>query len=148
MFVGKSEHTVTKDGRISLPSKMREVISSKYDSDELYIILIPGNIIGVYPAQEFEKLVDKLDSSQGTSLADLTQNEMEMCSNAENGKIDGSGRIVIPQEMKNAAKIDQLALVVGAKTHIELWNPDMWDWNQDRRATDALRKLPNTRRNE
>jgi len=56
-----------------------------------------------------------------------------MCSNAENGKIDGSGRIVIPQEMKNAAKIDQVALVVGAKSHIELWNPDMWAWNQDNR---------------
>jgi len=134
MFVGKSEHTVTKDGRISLPSKMREVISNKYNSDELYIVLIKGNIICVYPAQEFEKFADdKLDNSQGTSLSELTRAEREVCANAENGKIDGSGRIVIPQEMKNAAKIDQVALVVGAKSHIELWNPDMWAWNQDNR---------------
>jgi len=119
-----------------------------YPLSELYIILITGKIIGVYPAQEFEKLVDKLDNSQGTSLADLTQAEREMCSNAENGKIDGSGRIVIPQDMKNAAKIDQLALVVGAKSHIELWNPDMWDWNQQHRSTDAMKKLPSTHKNE
>lgn len=145
MFVGKSKHTVTKDGRLSLPSKMREAITTKYQTDELYIVLISGNIIGIYPEEEFEKLINNLANPQGASLSELTQIERDICSNAENSKIDGSGRIVIPQEMRDAAKIDQDVLVVGAKTHIEIWNPNNWEWYQTNHSSDVMRKFPGAR---
>ena len=46
MFVGKALHSVNKDGRVSVPSKMRDVIKKKYDPEDLYLIFMPGNISG------------------------------------------------------------------------------------------------------
>ena len=139
MFVGKSSHTVTKDGRVSIPSKMREIMTEKYGSDELYVVMMPGNIICLFPSKEFEQLAEKLENPQGGSLTNLMQVERDICSNAEYCKIDGSGRIVIPPHMKKITEIDQEVLVVGARSHIELWNPKVWEWNQTHRGSDTLR---------
>jgi len=144
MFVGKSLHTVTKDGRVSIPSKMRDIMTSKYGSDELYVVLMPGNVICLFPGKEFEQLAEKLENPQGESLSKLMQAERDICSNAEYCKVDGSGRIVIPPDMKISAKIDQEVLIVGARSRLELWNPEIWNWNQTHRESDTLRTWQGT----
>ena len=143
MFVGKAEHTVNKDGRVSIPSKMRDVIKKKYDTDDLYLILMPGSLICLYPGDEFEKLAARLDNPQGAPLSDIMEME-RVCADAEPCKLDGSGRIVIPPIMRQEAEIDQEVLVVGARSHIEIWNPKRWDWNRglNRSGLDRLRTWP------
>jgi len=145
MFVGQSKHTITKDGRLSLPSKMRDVISQKYESEEVYFVLIAGNILCVYPEKEFEKAIERIAEIQESSLQEMAQLERDMCANAESSKIDGSGRIVIPQDMRDSAKIDQEVLIVGARTHIELWSPGRWESYQENRTTDVMRKWTGAR---
>jgi MraZ protein len=143
MFVGKAEHTINRDGRISIPSKMRDVIKRKYDAEDLYLILMPGNIICLYPGVEFEKFIGKLDNANGAPLAELMEME-RVCADAEICKIDGSGRIVIPATMREDAGIGQEVVVVGARTRIEIWNPDRWTWNreQSRSGMERLRSWP------
>jgi len=145
MFVGQFQYTVTKDGRLSLPAKMREVITKKYSTDEVYIVLIPGNVICIYPETEFEKLIEAIASPQMASISELTKAERDICSNAQNSKIDGSGRIVIPLDYKDKAKIDQDVLIIGARTHIELWNPSNWEWYLNNNSSGALNKLSGVR---
>lgn len=126
MFVGKAEHTVNKDGRVSIPSKMRDVIKKKYDPEDLYLVLMQGNIICIYPSVEFEKLTAALlDNPERTSLQERMQIE-RLCAEAEPCKLDGSGRIIIPPLMRETAGIDQEVLVVGAMTHIEIWEKRLW----------------------
>ena len=142
MFVGKAKHTISESGRVSIPSKMRDVIKNDYKPegesedesedrpDDLYLILMPRNIICLYPKKEFEKLVSGLHNPDGESLPDV-MNMQRLCGEAESCKLDGSGRIVVPPEMKEQAKIRSEVLVVGANTHIEIWDPDRWEFNQD-----------------
>jgi len=141
MFVGKAEHTVNKDGRVSIPSKMRDVIKKKYDADDLYLVLIPGdNFICLYPGDEFEKFTARMDNPQGASfLSDVMEME-RICAEAEPCKLDGSGRIVIPPDMRQEAEIDQEVMVVGARTHIEIWNPNYWKYTRSR-GRSRLEKL-------
>ncbi len=139
MFVGQSKHTITKDGRLSLPSKMRDVIGKKYDTDEVYIVLLPENILCIYPESEFEKMVEELTKQLGSSLGSSTQLKREICSNADQSKIDSSGRIVIPQEMRDAAEIDQDVLVLGTEDHMELWNPERWKYYKKDHFADVMK---------
>lgn len=143
MFVGKAVHTVNKDGRVSIPSKMRDVIKKKYDADDLYLILMPGNIICLYPGEEFEELTARLDNPQGAPLSEIMEME-RVCSDAEPCKLDGSGRIIIPPAMRQDAGIDQEVLVIGARSHIEIWNPDHWSWSrrQSRSGLERLKAWP------
>ena len=145
MFVGKAEHTINRDGRVSIPSKMRDVIKGKYEAEDLYLILMPGNVICLYPGVEFEKLIGRLDNANGAPLAELMEME-RVCADAEICKIDGSGRIILPPPMRDEAGIDQEVIVVGVRTHIEVWNPERWKWNreQSRSGLEQLRAWPAT----
>ncbi len=130
MLVGKSIHTLGKDGRVSIPSKMRETIVSEFGSDDLYIVLLPSDILCLFPAQEFEKLTERLEKAIENSVGDIVsgaQRSALVCSNAVNCKIDSSGRILIPQDMRESAQIKQEILVIGAKNHIQLWDPEIWE---------------------
>ena len=143
MFVGKALHTVNKDGRMSIPSKMRDAIKKKYDADDLYLILMPGNVICLYPGQEFEELTARLDNPDGAPLSEIMEME-RVCADAEPCKLDGSGRIVIPPTMRQDAAIGQEVLVIGARSHIEIWNPDHWNWSrsQSRSGLERLKAWP------
>lgn len=138
MFVGKALHTVNKDGRVSIPSKMRDIIKKKYNSDELYLMLMPEKFICLFPSEEFEKLASRLGSPQASSLSSIMENERNFCSAAEMCTIDGSGRIVIPPEMKESAEIDSEVMFVGARSHIELWNPLRLKWMQDQQNSNKI----------
>ncbi len=142
MFVGKAEHTVNKDGRVSIPSKMRDVVKKKYDAEDLYLVLMTGNIVCLYPGQEFEKLTTALLANPtGTLLQEIMDIE-RICADAEPCKLDGSGRVIIPPLMREAAGIEQNVLVVGAMTHIEIWDKKFWYHNrggQIRTGTEKLR---------
>jgi len=143
MFVGKAKHSVNKDGRVSIPSKMRDVIKKKYDPEDLYLILMPGNIICLYPGDEFEGLTSRLDNPQGASLPEIMEME-RVCADAEPCKLDGSGRIIISPTMRQEAEIDQEVMVVGARSHIEIWNPEHWSWQrrQSRSGIERLKAWP------
>jgi len=126
MFVGQAERTVNKDGRVSIPSKMRDVIKKKHNASDLYLVLMPANVICLYPGQKFEELASGwLANPEGALLQDVMEIE-RLCADAEPCKLDGSGRIVISAFMRNAAEIEQEVLVVGTLTHIEIWNPQLW----------------------
>ena len=145
MFVGKSIHTLGKDGRISIPSKMRDIFINKFGSDELYMALmpVPRDVLCLFPATEFEKLTGKSDGESVESLDEMMENiqkDADLCSAAENCKIDGSGRILIPVEMKEAAQIDQEVLVIGARNHIQLWNPELWNYDRKLRGVGSTEK--------
>jgi len=138
MFVGKAIHAVNKDGRVSLPSRMREVINKRYSSDDLYLMLMPEKFICLFPSEEFERLTSRFDNSSATTLSRIMDMERDMCSEAELCKIDGSGRIVIPPEMKESAKINNEVIFIGARSHIEIWNPEHWNWKQTQRGSDRI----------
>lgn len=130
MFVGRAKHIISQDGRVSIPSKMRDVIKKVYKSEELYLILMPRNTICLYPEKEFDQLIAALYDPEGGNLSKV-MNIQRLCGQAESCTLDGSGRIVIPLEMKEKAKIHSDALVVGTGTHIEIWDPARWEFNQD-----------------
>ena len=143
MFVGKAEHTVNNDGRISIPAKMRDVIKRKYDVEELYLILMPGNVVCIYPGVEFEKLLGRVENTNGSPLSEILEME-RVCADAEICKLDGSGRIVIPPAMREDAGIGSEVIVIGARSHIEVWNPERWKWSrqQNNSSVDRLRTGP------
>jgi MraZ protein len=137
MFVGKSIHTLGKDGRISIPSKMRDIFINKFGSDEVYMVLWFDDTLCLFPSKEFEEIAEKLGNLSEESIDDITENmkrAADLFSEAENSKIDGSGRIMIPLEMQKAAQIEQDVLIIGAKNHVQLWNPVVWQRERKNRG--------------
>ena len=45
-------------------------------------------------------------------------------------EIDKQGRILIPQVLRNFAKLNKDVLLVGVGTKIEIWDKDIWEQNE------------------
>lgn len=42
-------------------------------------------------------------------------------------EIDGSGRVLIPQVLREYAGVDQEVTLIGVEDHLEMWDNGRWD---------------------
>ena len=124
MFRGRYEHTLDAKGRLSIPSRFREVLNERYDS-RLVVTTYDGCLIS-YPFAEWQKLEDKV-----AELPEFKKDTRAFLrffySSAADCTIDKLGRILVPQSLRDYAKLDRDVILVGAFKHVEIWSKAVWE---------------------
>lgn len=120
MFLGTTTHSVDAKGRIVLPAKFREELGETF-----YIARGFGNqCVQVMSAEQFERItkhIMELPAGQAMTLQyAFTATASEVSPNA-------SGRIMIPQSLREFAGLDGEALVLGMVNRIEIWNKSKYE---------------------
>lgn len=125
MLIGEYRHTVDSKKRISLPSKFRSEVGEQ-------VVLTRGldNCIFVYPVDAWKEISQKL-SELSIGQADSRGFNRFMLAGAVEANIDGSGRILIPDFLKEFADIDDSVVLAGVHNRIEIWNEERWDDYKD-----------------
>ncbi len=122
-FIGTHEHSLDAKGRITLPSRFRSnlgdacVISVSQYGDKC-LVLWRMSDFDDYCAIQRAKDISDIDVRRPVKvwLADTFDQE-----------IDASGRLAIPQRLRNMADLTREVVVIGALDTIELWSPSNWD---------------------
>ena len=124
-FKGASVHTINESGRISIPSKTRELLRSAYNNDTLVLAML-GSFIAAYPMAEWEKYEAKLQANppQNKNEANAIR---RLYANLEEVSIDKQGRILIPPALRAGAKLADECVIVGMHNRVEIWNKVLWD---------------------
>jgi MraZ protein len=124
MFRGRYEHTIDAKGRLSIPSKFRETLNERYDS-RLVITTYDGCLIA-YPHQEWQVLEEKV-----ALLPEFKKDTKAFLrffySSASDCNIDKLGRILVPQALREYAKLEKEVILVGTFRHMELWSKALWE---------------------
>ena len=115
MFSGMSNHSVDAKGRIVLPAKFREELGESF-----YIARGFGNpCIQAMSKEQFDVLssrIMELPADKAMALQySFTATAVEVAPNA-------SGRVMLPQALREFAKIEGDALVIGMNNRIEIWS--------------------------
>ncbi len=123
MFQGQFKHTIDNKGRLSIPSKFREILATNFD--ERLIITNFDGCLWAYPAAEWQKVKDKVASLP--QMQDIVKAfQRVFISAAFEAPIDGSGRIQIPQTLREYAGISKDVVLVGVTNRIEIWSRERW----------------------
>lgn len=125
MFRGRYEHTMTKTGRVSIPSKFREVFR-KNNSDEIFVITNFDRYLIAYPMREWNELEKKLSKISITN-SEVTSSIRYLMGNAVDCPIDNQGRVLIPQPLRSYAAIETEVVLVGMLKKIEIWSKEIWE---------------------
>ncbi len=124
MFRGQYEHKVTSTGRVSIPSKFREICREKYD-EEFFIITNFDRCLVAYPLQEWSKIENSM-----SALPQFNENLLAsiryLMGGASDCPVDGQGRVLIPQLLRKHANITQEVVMVGMLKKIEIWDKNIW----------------------
>lgn len=121
-FLGSYRHQLDEKGRLALPAVFRR------NAGEVGFVLLHcyDTALFLYPASAWaeveERLTDLLrrQPDSRSSVLSLTAKAMEV-------EPDKQGRILIPERLQKAARLDGEALIVGALDKIEIWNPELFE---------------------
>jgi MraZ protein len=124
MFRGSFEHSVDSKGRVSVPSKFRDILADRYDG-RLVLALDYDQCLTVYPLEEWEKLEEKIRNLP------MMQKEVKdfmrfFFSSATECELDKQGRILMPPQLRERAGINKTVVVVGIINKIEIWDEKAW----------------------
>ncbi len=137
MFRGRYEHTIDPKGRISIPSKFRDVLKEKYD-DRLVITNFDHCLIA-FPYEEWSLL--ELKAGSFSLLRKETSAFFRFFySSAIDCVIDKQGRLLIPQTLREYANFRKEVVLVGEGKWIEIFAKERWE-EEARRAEESFEKI-------
>lgn len=124
MFIGTYYVNLDRKGRLNIPAKFREILSSKY-SNRL-ILTNFDNCIVAYPTEEWLILEEKTKSLP-TMKKDVRTFMRLLYSSAAECSTDKQGRILIPSSLRESISLDAEAVIIGILNKMEIWSKNMWN---------------------
>ena len=126
MFIGEYQHTLDPKNRVIMPSKFREKLGDSF-------VMTKGldNCLFIYSSEEWSRVEDKLKSLPMTNK-DARAFVRFFFAGACECELDKQGRIVMPNHLKDYARIDKELVIIGVSTRIEIWSKEEWNkFNSD-----------------
>lgn len=120
MFLGQFEHSIDEKGRMTIPARFREELG-----EVAYITRAFDQNLTVMPEAVFESLAERVNDLSVTD-PEVRMLQNLIFSNALRVEFDRSGRILIPQFLREAAGLRSAAVVVGQGKRFEIWAPELW----------------------
>ena len=124
MFKGRYLHTLDAKGRLSVPSRFREVLAQH--REETLILTNFGTCLAGFPADEWELFEEKI---RGLSMLqkDVSAFTRYFFSGAQECPVDKQGRILIPPTLREDACLEKDVVLAGVYNRIEVWSKSRWD---------------------
>ena len=125
MFRGNHPTRVDEKGRLKVPAEFKRVIDEKY-AQKFYITSLDGIVAQIYPFEEWEQIERKLAA---LSTYNPTKKKFLTRTNyyGQVVEMDGQGRLLIPQILREAAQIRGEVAVLGNLTYLEIRNMEALD---------------------
>lgn len=119
--MGQYEHTIDSKGRVIIPAKFREELRDRF-------VLTKGldNCLFVYSLDEWKNIEAKLKTLPLTKK-DARAFTRFFLAGAVECEIDKQGRILIPANLREHAKIEKDVIFIGVSTRVEIWSKEVWE---------------------
>jgi len=121
MLIGEYLHTLDSKKRLSLPAKFRKEVGRK-------VVITRGldSCLFMYPQKAWEKIAAKL-ATLPVGQADTRGMSRFILSGAIEAEVDGAGRILLPEYLKEFADLKSRVVLAGVSDRIEIWNEKTWE---------------------
>lgn len=128
-FTGNFDFVLDAKGRVSTPARIREVLDM-YGVKSLtlrYMELGDFDCIRAYPTSYYNDVIlAKLNAFQDGETAEDTFRISLLTANAHQVKLDGQGRINIPDELLKKLDITREIKLIGMGNFFDMWRPDVY----------------------
>ncbi|MDR3590067.1 MAG: division/cell wall cluster transcriptional repressor MraZ [Negativicutes bacterium] len=121
MFMGEYSHTIDNKGRLIFPAKFRDELGEKF-------IATKGldNCLFVYTQEEWAILENKLKQLP-LAKPEARAFVRFFFAGAAELEADKQGRVLLPTNLREHARLDKDVIVIGVSSRIEIWGKEAWD---------------------
>ena len=132
LFMGRYNHTIDPKGRLSIPSRYREILG-----DEFVVSRGMDGCLFVYADEEWKVFEAKL-----ASLPLVNQEARQFArfflAGAQYVTVDKQGRILMPQDLREFAGLEKDVVLAGTGSRIEIWSLERWNANSSQVDINAI----------
>ena len=125
MFRGNHPTRVDEKGRLKVPAEFKRVIDEKYGKAQFYVTSLDGRVAQLYPFEEWERIEQKLAA---LSTFNPTKKKFLDRTNyyGQQVEMDGQGRLLLPQLLREAGQIKGEVAVLGNLTYLVVRNLELF----------------------
>ena len=119
---GSSATRIDEKGRLKVPTVFRGVIQDQHGPD-VFVTSVTGESVRIYPMPvwlEIERKLSQMPSTHPSRVKFLDRVNYY----GQEGELDGQGRVVIPQLLRDSAAIVGDVRVFGRIDYIDVWNAE------------------------
>lgn len=125
MFKGHYINSINDKGRVSIPSRFRDVLNG-WAADHLIVTKGLDQCLVAYAPEDWERMEKKAAALSTVRRADIIFKRHVMGS-AEECQLDAQGRILVPASLREYAGLKKKCLCVGVTDRFEIWDVDTYD---------------------
>lgn len=123
MFRGRFEHAIDDKGRLSIPSRFREVLAKR--RERVLVLAAFDACLAAFPLKEWNLLEEQI-RKQGMFRKEIRDFMRVFYSAATESALDAQGRILIPPALRERAALDREVVLAGLMNRIEIWDRAAW----------------------
>ena len=126
-MTGTYEHTIDAKGRLFIPARLRDELGGVF-----YVTLSMEKCLSAYSKESWEKFMEKIKAMPKAKQIKMRP----LFSHAAKCELDGQGRILLTQKLRDFAGLKKDVTVVGSGECAEFWDTETWE------AVDAIETTP------
>ncbi len=124
-FTGEYFHAIDSKSRLTIPSKLRDVIYPREQTCAFYAVAEYDGALCLYTPEVYRRRSPRFDPDE---LADEDVRSFQRLyySLTEYVEVDRLGRVLLPERLLRRCNITKNVAIVGAYDHIQVWDADRW----------------------
>ena len=127
MFSGDSNHTLDAKHRVFVPKRFHEALGR--DSEGHFTVILTRGFDGclfLFSVEGFAEVRERLQT-QPFGGQELRKMQRLFFANTHKCQLDASGRVVLPEKLRNFAGIEKDVAMVGVADRAEIWDRTQWE---------------------
>ena len=125
MFQGANQINLDAKGRMAVPTRAREPLTQG-GTVKLVLTAHPDSCLLLYPAPAWEPIRAQVMSFPSLDRQASLWKRL-LVGFAQEVEPDAAGRLLVPPELRDFAKIDRQVMFVGQGSHFEIWDLESWN---------------------
>ena len=118
LLTGEYNNTLDEKGRISFPVKLRSAVNT----DALMVTKGLDACLWLFTLEDFEAFRDKLTGNASMMKKKNLQVVRHFVASAQQVEFDKSGRLSIPQTLREYAHLERDCTILGISNFVDLWD--------------------------
>lgn len=117
MFQGAAQLSLDAKGRMTIPARHRDALALSCEG-RLTVTRHPHGCLLLFPRSVWESHREKIAAWPLSARAW----QRIFMGNASDVEMDGSGRVLIPPELRSVVQLEKDVMLLGMGTHFEVWD--------------------------
>ena len=125
MFRGVQHINMDAKGRLAMPARQREPLLTHCQGQIVVTIDTQSKCLAIYPLPEWERIEQDIQGLPALKPA-VKRFQRLMLGYATDLELDGNGRVLLPQSLREYAQLEKKLVLVGQGNKLELWSEALW----------------------